>query len=244
MRELQIKPILWFLMRSFCAPVLKYKSAQILQLETHARICYNFYKISFVSFIPLGTLVRYTDRKGGEAVEYSNHELVRGIKSGDQSALELLVRRWYPRIYGYVFKLTGHEQDAYDLTQDVFIAMMQSIGSYTPWRKFDSWLFTIAHNKCMDYFRFRQKIVQAEDTMFDRPDPAASLEDMAAVSLSVKAALEKLPATQREAVILHYFHQFTASEIARMTNTPLPTVKSRLRAARNTLSDKLREDFE
>lgn len=223
MRELQIKPILWFLMRSFGAPVLKYKSAQILQLETHARTCYNFYKISFVSFIPLGTLVRYTDRKGGEAVEYSDHELVRGIKGGDKSALELLVRRWYPRIYGYVFKLTGHEQDAYDLTQDVFIAMMQSIGRYMPWRKFDSWLFTIAHNKCMDYFRFRQKIVQVEDTMFDRPDPAASFEDMA--------------------VILHYFHQFTAKEIAQMTNTPLPTVKSRLRAARNTLSDKLREDF-
>lgn len=210
-------------MRSFGAPVLKYKSAQILQLETHARTCYNFYKISFVSFIPLGTLVRYTDRKGGEAVEYSDHELVRGIKGGDKSALELLVRRWYPRIYGYVFKLTGHEQDAYDLTQDVFIAMMQSIGRYMPWRKFDSWLFTIAHNKCMDYFRFRQKIVQVEDTMFDRPDPAASFEDMA--------------------VILHYFHQFTAKEIAQMTNTPLPTVKSRLRAARNTLSDKLREDF-
>ena len=118
-------------------------------------------------------------------MEYSDHELVRGIKGGDKGALELLVRRWYPRIYGYVFKLTGHEQDACDLTQDVFIAMMQSIGSYTPWRKFDSWLFTIAHNKCMDYFRFRQKIVQAEDTMFDRPDPAASLEDMAAVSLAV-----------------------------------------------------------
>ena len=66
-----------------------------MQLETHAKTCYNFYKISF---IPLGTLVRYTDRKGGEAVEYSDHELVRGIKGGDQSALELLVRRWYPRI--------------------------------------------------------------------------------------------------------------------------------------------------
>ena len=136
-------------------------------------------------------------------MEYSDHELVHGIKGGDKSALELLVRRWYPRIYGYVFKLTGHEQDAYDLTQDVFIAMMQSIGSYAPWRKFDSWLFTIAHNKCMDYFRLRRKVVQAEAAVFDRPDPAASLEDMAAVSLSVKAALEKLPAAQREAVIFH-----------------------------------------
>ena len=176
-------------------------------------------------------------------MEYSDHELVRGIKSGDQGALELLVRRWYPRIYGYVFKLTGHEQDAYDLTQDVFIAMMQNIGRYTPWRKFDSWLFRIAHNKCMDYFRFRQKIVQVEDTLFDRPDPAASIEDMVAVSMSVKAALEKLPAAQREAVILHYFHQLTAKEIAQMTNTPLPTVKSRLRAARSTLSKNLWEDF-
>ncbi len=191
----------------------------------------------------MGTLIRYTDRKGSETVEYSDHELVRGIKGGDQGALELLVRRWYPRVYGYVFKLTGHEQDACDLTQDVFIAMMQSIGSYTPWRKFDSWLFTIAHNKCMDYFRVRQKVVQAEDAVFDRPDPVNSLEDMAEVSAAVKAALEKLPAVQREAVILHYFHQLTAKEIAQMTNTPLPTIKSRLRAARSALSSELREGF-
>ena len=221
--------------------MLKYKSALILQLETHTRTCLIF--IKYLSSLWVLSFVILTEK----AVRQWNIAITNwcaGIKGGDQSALELLVRRWYPRIYGYVFKLTGHEQDACDLTQDVFIAMMQSIGSYTPWRKFDSWLFTIAHNKCMDYFRFRQKIVQAEDTMFDRPDPAASLEDMAAVSLSVKAALEKLPAAQREAVILHYFHQFTASQIARMTNTPLPTVKSRLRAARNTLSDKLREDFE
>ena len=89
---------------------------------------------------------------------------------------------------------------------------------------------------------------QLKDLVGNRAHGGLSLihifEDMAAVSLSVKAALEKLPVAQREAVILHYFHQFTASEIARMTNTPLPTVKSRLRAARNTLSNELREDFE
>ena len=188
-------------------------------------------------------LLRYTDREGGEAVEYGDLELVRGIKGGDRGALELLVRRWYPRVYGYVFKLTGHEQDAYDLTQDVFIAMMQGIGGYVPWKPFGSWLFAIAHNKCMDYFRMRRKVVQAEEAMLDCPDPAPLLEDMAEISAAVRAALEKLPAAQREAVILHYFHQFTAKEIAQMTHTPLPTVKSRLRAARNTLSNELQEDF-
>ena len=176
-------------------------------------------------------------------MEYGDLELVRGIKDGDRGALELLVRRWYPRVYGYIFKLIGHEQDAYDLTQDVFIAMMQSIGSYAPWKKFGSWLFTIAHNKCMDYFRMRRRVVQTEDAMLDRTDPSPLLEDMAEVSTAISAALEKLPAAQREAVILHYFHQFTAKEIAQMTHTPLPTVKSRLRAARDTLSNELREDF-
>ena len=76
-------------------------------------------------------------------MKYSDFDLVRGIKSGDKSALDLLIHRWYPRIYGYVFKLIGHEQDSYDVTQDVFVAMMQNIKNYFPWKKFDSWLFTI-----------------------------------------------------------------------------------------------------
>ena len=63
------------------------------------------------------------------------------------------------------------------------------------------------------------------------------------LSRNLNEELEKLPAAQREAVLLHYFHQFTVKEIAQMTNTPLPTVKSRLRAARSTLSDDLWEDF-
>lgn len=176
-------------------------------------------------------------------MEYSDYELVCGIKGGDKDALELLVRRWYPRVYRYVFKLTMHEQDAYDLTQDVFIAMMQNIGGYTPWKKFGGWLFTIAHNKCMDYFRIRHRVIQMENGIIDCPDLAPSPEDLAEVSASVKAALEKLPDTQREAVVLHYFHEFTAKEIAKMTNTPLPTIKSRLRAARSALSKVLQEDF-
>ena len=67
-------------------------------------------------------------------MEYSDFDLIRGIKSGDRSALDILIRRWYPRIYGYIFKMIGHEQDAYDITQDVFVAVIQNIGSYHPWK--------------------------------------------------------------------------------------------------------------
>ncbi len=176
-------------------------------------------------------------------MEYGDFELVCGIKNGDKSALDLLVRRWYPRIYGYVFKLVGHEQDAYDLTQDVFIAMMQNIKNYYPWKKFDSWLFTIAHNKCMDYFRIRKRFIQSEDIIINHPAPSPLLEETVTVSASVKDVLAKLPPVQREAIILHYYHQFTVKEIAQMTNTPLPTIKSRLSNAKKALSKYLREDF-
>lgn len=191
----------------------------------------------------MGVLSRYTNRKGGGAVEYNDFELVRGIKSGDKNALDILVRRWYPRIYGYIFKLIQNEQDAYYITQDVFIAMMQNIKNYYPWKKFDSWLFTIAHNKCMDFFRIKKRIAPIENIEIDHPDSALLLEEMVTVSVSVNDALAKLPAMQREAIVLHYFHQFTAKEIARMTNTHLPTIKSRLVVAKKTLSKCLWEDF-
>ena len=177
-------------------------------------------------------------------MEYSDFELVRGIKNGDKSALDILVRRWYPHIYRYVFKLVAHEQDAYDITQDVFIAVMQNIKSYLPWKKFDGWIFTIAHNKCMDHFRMQKRIGSENTIEFDHLSSVPSFDEAVTLSVAVKDALRHLPAVQREAIILHYFQQFTAKEISHMTNTPLPTIKSRLSTAKKTLFKYLREDFQ
>ena len=63
------------------------------------------------------------------------------------------------------------------------------------------------------------------------------------ISVTVRQALEKLPPVQREAVTLYYFHRCTAQEVARLTGAPLPTVKSRLRAAKKSLERQLREAF-
>ena len=77
----------------------------------------------------------------------------------------------------------------------------------------------------------------------DTPDPSPLLDDMVTNSLAVEKALDKLSVPQREAVVLHYFHQFTVREITRMTHTPLPTVKSRLASAKRLLEKFLKEDF-
>ena len=175
-------------------------------------------------------------------MEYSDFDLIRGIKSGDRSALDILIRRWYPRIYGYIFKMIGHEQDAYDITQDVFVAMMQNIGSYHPWKKFNSWIFTIAHNKCMDYFRFHNRILSVDTISNEQSNFSPILDDIVLDAISIQKALEKLPTIQREIIVLHYYYQFTVREISQMTKTPLPTVKSRLSSAKKVLSKQLQEE--
>lgn len=176
-------------------------------------------------------------------MQYSNFELVRGINAGDKSALDLLVRRWYPRIYGYSVKLIGNEQDAYDITQDVLIAMMQNLSQYHPWKRFDSWIFTIAHNKCMDYFRLQKHLVPMPEDMTERPDPSPPPDVLAELTIPVREALGRLSDKQREVVVYHYFYQLTAKEIAELTGAPLPTIKSRLVSAKKALLKDLREVF-
>lgn len=88
----------------------------------------------------------------------------------------------------------------------------------------------------------KARSVQTMETELYAPPPA--LEEQIAVSDTVEKALLRLPEVQRDTIILHYFQQFTCKEIARMTNTPLPTVKSRLTAAKKMLSKLLWEDFQ
>ncbi len=177
-------------------------------------------------------------------MEYSDLDLMRGIKKGERDALSLLIQRWYPKIYSYCFKLTENEQDAYDITQDVFISVLQNIGRFHMWNKFSGWIFTIAHHKCMDYFRMRKtaRSAQALGAEFRIPSPA--WEEQVAVSDTVERALLQLPKVQRDAIILHYFQQFTYKEIAHLTSAPLPTVKSRLAVAKKKLCELLWEDFQ
>lgn len=175
-------------------------------------------------------------------MEYSDYDLIRGIKSGDGDALELLVRRWYPRIFGYVQKTLGNEQDAYDITQEIFLSVVQNIKAIYPWSRFKSWIFTIAHNKCLGFLRLRRPLDATDICDVDIPDPSPLPDDLIESSLTVESALNMLSTPQRETVVLHYMYRFTAKEIAHMTHTPLPTVKSRITSAKRLLSKFLRED--
>lgn len=165
--------------------------------------------------------------------------LLRRMADGDEGALEELVDRWYSRIYAYALRTTGREQDAQDVTQETFLAVLRYRKTFVR-RNFQSWLFTIAHHKCVDLFRLQGRLAAAPEELdkLSGPDPSDQVLDRAAL----EQALDRLPPLQREAAVLHYFHGFTPKEIAAMTDSPLSTVRWRLAAARRAMAEMLKED--
>lgn len=175
-------------------------------------------------------------------MEYSDEALVRAIKSGDDAAMDILVRRWYPRIYSYNYKLLCDKQDAHDVTQDTFLAMIQNIKQFRLLTKFQNWIFSIAHNKCMDFFRLQRRMLLVDiDSIEDYI--ANDVNEHLSNRVIVENAIEKLSVVQRETIILYYFQGFTVREISRITNTAIPTIKSRLTAAKRNLAGSLQEAF-
>lgn len=179
----------------------------------------------------------------------SDEELIEEIKSGSHAAMEVLVNRHYKNIFAYVYRKIGDYHTAYDLTQEIFIKMIKSLGSYKTDGKFTNWLLTIAVNHCRDYFRnshFQNSKhnQQLNYSMIDEKENIWDLFSKKAEHNRVKKALEKLPDYQREAIILKFYHDLKIREIAVITDSKEATVKSRLKQGTDKLKYILKGEYE
>lgn len=175
-----------------------------------------------------------------------NRRMIQRIQEGDKEMFRELILRYYDEVYRYCYYKTGNEQAAYDCTQDTFLHLTKYIGTYTERKKFKAYLFSIARNACHDYFRKHHEALeewsweQAEANAGIKGVPDAALEGVALKDM-LEQALGQLPKMQREAVVLHYLHDFKVREIADMTGVSLPTAKSRVRQGLMKLQDILQE---
>ena len=111
-------------------------------------------------------LYEYINREGGEAMELEN-KWIRDIQRvGSRQAAEQLVEQYYNEIYVFVYRQTGHKEDAMDLTQNIFLAVLRALPSYDPKKAaFRTWLYRIAANKVIDARRrFRPSVTPLEET--------------------------------------------------------------------------------
>jgi RNA polymerase sigma factor (sigma-70 family) len=174
-----------------------------------------------------------------------DQELIEEILGGSQAAMEVLTRKYYKSIYAFIYRKVGDKETAYDLTQEVFIKVIQRIQSYSHKGTFKSWLFSIAINHCRDYwgsayYRHTSQKTELPETLESDEKSIPYIFERKVMREQVRFALASLPDYQKEALILKYFHHMKIKEISKVTNTSVPTVKSRLKQGLNKLAKLLR----
>lgn len=164
---------------------------------------------------------------------------VRQARAGSSEAWDVLFRRYQLPLYVYVFELVSHEQTSLDIVQETFLSAVRHLGSLRDDFKFGSWLFGIAHQKCIQRWRRkgREDLLCAE-LAEDAPGLADSPEEILLrreQEAEFMQLLQQLPPVQRSVLLLHFIEDFPLEEIASITGSPLGTVKSRLHHAKKGL---------
>lgn len=180
----------------------------------------------------------------------ADNQLVERCLSGESAAWEDLVRVHSRRVYSICYRFTGSDQEAQDLTQEVFLRVFRSLKSFRAGEgSFTVWLSRLSRNLLIDHYR-RTKLDRATDSieeqlpmLEEKTAMISRTEGMVAgreASELLQGALQKLSPELRETVILRDLEELEYREIAHVLNVPEGTVKSRLNRGRAELARILR----
>jgi len=156
--------------------------------------------------------------------------LVEQAQQGDRDALEELYLLHFDRIYSYLHMSVGNRHDAEDLTTQVFVKMLESIGKFR-WRSapFSAWLFRIAHNLAMDHFRANRRWQPEEEVPEPDPGEGSAAEEEAFESIgrqSMLQLIEKLSREQQQVLTLKFVFNFSNSDAATILDKTDGAIKS------------------
>lgn len=156
-----------------------------------------------------------------------------------------MFKRYQLPLYTYVFELLRDEQSSLDVVQEAFINASRHIGSLRQDEKFGSWLFGIAHQKCLLRWRKRRpEEIPVDQNDDDYPDEVAGPEELLIrkeQEAGFMRILEQLAPAHRSVLLLHFIEDFSLEEIAAVTETRVGTVKSRLHYAKKAFRKLLEE---
>jgi len=162
------------------------------------------------------------------------------------SLFEQIVKDYGKSIYIYIFSIIKHKELAEDLYQEVLISAYLSFPSIEDHLKVKSWLYKIAINKCRDFWRKEKtskKFWEESIYLYARDTSVAFEPEETVISQCDKdemiGTLEELAPMYKEPLLLFYYHNQTLLEISNHTNTPLSTVKTRMKRAKEQLKPKV-----
>jgi RNA polymerase sigma-70 factor (ECF subfamily) len=162
-------------------------------------------------------------------------------RNGDHGVFEALIKENQRMIHSLCYRMSGSLADAEDLAQETFIHAYQHLDGFRAEARFSSWLYRIAVNQCLNWQKQKQRLERLHHEWSQQDlDPPS---DEAGRAAQIQAALLKLPAKQRAAVILTTYDGLTHAEAAAALGCSETTVSWRVFAARHKLKRLLQDQF-
>lgn len=166
----------------------------------------------------------------------TDEQLVQKYLGKDDKALEELIKRYLPLIFGFVKRYTGNQDTASDVAQEVFVKVWKNLRNFDQSKSFRTWIFTIAKRTAIDELRKKNALPLSvlKENGFPESivDESPSILDQIFVqqqSRKLSAALARLPVSYNSVINLYSNNGLNFREIAILLNEPLNTVKSRYR---------------
>jgi RNA polymerase sigma-70 factor, ECF subfamily len=182
------------------------------------------------------------------AMESEARSISRGLREHEPELLHRLIVQYQHRLLRYLVHLAGRRDLAEDLFQETWVRVLERGHQYDGRCQFSTWLYAVARNLTIDHFRRKDPVSldslmrDEEETLFDPTDTRPSPWEVVAQQQRtehISAALMRIPAQCREAIVLRFQDGMALEEIAALTEVPLGTVKSRLYRGLNMLTTEL-----
>ena len=163
-------------------------------------------------------------------------------RDGDVAAFAEIVEFFHVRCLRYARYMLGEEEDAEEAVQDTFVRVYDHLGQFRPDARFEPWLFRILANRCRtvrERRRRRESLVTTGELPAVAAEAPADSQDLLE---EVEAALEELPAEQREAFLLRHVEDLSYEDMAVITGVRLSALRMRVKRACDTLRTRLKEE--
>ena len=159
----------------------------------------------------------------------NDEEIVIEVQSGKKEKYGDIIGRYQGKLYGYLKNLTNQkEEEVEDLVEEVLVTAYINLQSFDSKKKFSSWIFRVAHNKAIDYFKKKKiktiYIEDGEEIIGDKQKLLEEIEIEKEDFEKLNEAVEKLELKYREVILLYYFEDKSYEEISDILHIPTSNV--------------------
>jgi RNA polymerase sigma-70 factor (ECF subfamily) len=170
-------------------------------------------------------------------------QLIKDIRNGDENKFEIIVNLYQQKIFKYCWCMIGNEHEAEDTVQDIFVKVFSQLYKYKVDTSFQSWLYRIAYNQCIDVLRRKKRVhmFQYIEDILSREN--IIMEDNSERNYSIHDALKKLSVNERNIILLKILENKSYEEISVILQKNPIALRKQFERAKNKLKKLLKEEL-